>query len=78
MSPIILRTKVAELTALWRQTLEAQRQAELLRLLIEGTKEYAIFVLDTQGNVVTWNKAGFNFHLTKPVEPDVLQRLIGY
>ncbi|NEM97089.1 sensor histidine kinase [Pontibacter burrus] len=28
---------------------------ELYRLIIEGIKDYAIFMLDTQGNIVTWN-----------------------
>jgi len=30
-------------------------QAELFRLLIESIREYAIFVLDPDGNVLTWN-----------------------
>ena len=29
--------------------------AELLQLLVESVVDYAIFVLDTEGNVVTWN-----------------------
>jgi len=53
--PSILQAKVRELVALWQQTQEAKRQAKLLRLMIEGTQEYAIFMLDPAGNVVTWN-----------------------
>jgi PAS domain S-box-containing protein len=30
-------------------------QAELFRLLVEGIRDYAIFVLDPDGNVLTWN-----------------------
>ncbi len=31
------------------------RPAELFRLLVEGIRDYAIFVLDPEGNVLTWN-----------------------
>src|SRR5947209_3697805 len=44
--PSILQAKVRELVALWQQTQEAKRQAKLLRLMIEGTQEYAILMLD--------------------------------
>ena len=30
-------------------------QTDLFRLLIESIREYAIFVLDPEGNVLTWN-----------------------
>src|ERR1700675_3067531 len=30
-------------------------QADLFRLLIESIRDYAIFVLDPEGNVLTWN-----------------------
>jgi PAS domain S-box-containing protein len=30
-------------------------QADLFRLLVEGIRDYAIFVLDPDGNVLTWN-----------------------
>jgi PAS domain S-box-containing protein len=30
-------------------------QTDLFRLLVEGIRDYAIFVLDPQGNVLTWN-----------------------
>ncbi len=30
-------------------------QEDLFRLLIEGIRDYAIFVLDPEGNVLTWN-----------------------
>lgn len=33
----------------------APQQAELFRLLVEGIKDYAVFVLDPEGNVLTWN-----------------------
>ncbi|MEX0585958.1 MAG: PAS domain S-box protein, partial [Pirellulales bacterium] len=53
--PEILRAKVKELVGLLEQTRIAQLQAEQLRLLIDGTKEYAIIMLDPQGQVMTWN-----------------------
>jgi PAS domain S-box-containing protein len=38
------------------QEREQQRQSqELYRLLVEGVKDYAIFLLDPQGHVATWN-----------------------
>lgn len=30
-------------------------EAELFRLLVENTKDYAVFVVDLDGTVVTWN-----------------------
>jgi PAS domain S-box-containing protein len=34
---------------------EALEHADLFRLLIESIRDYAIFVLDPQGNILTWN-----------------------
>lgn len=36
-------------------TAEANRSEERFRLLVEGILDYAIFMLDTDGKVVTWN-----------------------
>ncbi|MGO4326563.1 PAS domain S-box protein [Cupriavidus sp. 2TAF22] len=39
-----------------RRTEEALRQSEeILRLLVEGVKDYAIFLLDPHGCVISWN-----------------------
>jgi PAS domain S-box-containing protein len=39
-----------------RQTQEILRETEeRFRLLVEGVKDYAIFMLDTEGRVTTWN-----------------------
>ncbi len=36
---------------------DALRQSEeRFRLLVDGVKDYAIFMLDTEGRVVTWNE----------------------
>ena len=32
------------------------RTSGVFRLLVESVRDYAIFVLDCQGNVITWNK----------------------
>ena len=31
------------------------RSEEIFRLLVEGVRDYAIFLLDPAGHVVTWN-----------------------
>jgi PAS domain S-box-containing protein len=60
----VVRAKVAALVELFEQKEQARRQAELLRLLIQGAGDYAIFMLDPQGRVATWNAAA--------------ERIIGY
>jgi PAS domain S-box-containing protein len=53
--PVVVRAKVAAFVALFAQKERARRQADQLRLLIQATTDYAIFMLDPQGHVVTWN-----------------------
>jgi PAS domain S-box-containing protein len=53
--PVIVRAKVAAFVDLFRQTERARRQADQFRLLIQGTTDYAIFLLDPGGRVATWN-----------------------
>ncbi len=53
--PVILRAKVAGFADLFAEKERARRQAEQLRLLIQGTTDYAIFMLDPEGRVTTWN-----------------------
>ncbi|MFL5245838.1 MAG: PAS domain S-box protein [Gemmataceae bacterium] len=55
VNPVVLRSKVAGYVDLFKQAQHARRQSELLRLLIEGTKDYAIFMLDPGGHILTWN-----------------------
>jgi PAS domain S-box-containing protein len=53
--PEILRAKVAGLAALYAERERARREADQLRLLVQGTTDYGIFMLDPQGRVATWN-----------------------
>ena len=59
----IAARKEAE-TALQQANAELERQVEALRaseerfrLLVDGTKDYAIFMLDPTGRIVSWNPA---------------------
>ena len=53
--PAVLRAKVAAFVDLFRQKERAEREADQLRLLVQGTTDYAIFMLDPEGRVATWN-----------------------
>jgi PAS domain S-box-containing protein len=53
--PAAVRAKVAALVQLFEEKARAKRQAEQYRLLVEGTKDHAIFMLDPGGRIATWN-----------------------
>jgi PAS domain S-box-containing protein len=53
--PAVLRAKVAGFAALFAEREQARRQADQFRLLIQETADYAIFMLDPGGRVLTWN-----------------------
>jgi PAS domain S-box-containing protein len=53
--PATVRAKVAAFVALFAEKERARRQADQLRLLVQATIDYAIFMLDPQGRVATWN-----------------------
>ena len=53
--PVVLQAKVRGFVELFQDKQRARREAEQLRLLVQGTTDYAIFMLDPQGRVVTWN-----------------------
>ncbi len=62
LMPEILRAKVAAFAELFRKSEQLQRQTEHLRqseerfrLLVENVQDYAIFRLDPQGHVLSWN-----------------------
>ncbi|MGH9456814.1 MAG: PAS domain-containing hybrid sensor histidine kinase/response regulator [Thermoanaerobaculia bacterium] len=45
-----------------------RRSEETLRLLVQSVKDYAIFMLDPEGNVATWNTGAQRFKGWKPEE----------
>ena len=53
--PVALQAKVRGFVELFLDKQRARHEADQLRLLVHGTTEYAIFMLDPQGRVVTWN-----------------------
>jgi PAS domain S-box-containing protein len=53
--PAVVRAKVAAFAALFAEKEAARRQADQFRLLVQATTDYAIFMLDPRGRVVTWN-----------------------
>src|SRR5262249_5261958 len=53
--PAVVRAKVAAFADAFRDRERARRQADQLRMLVQGTTDYAIFMLDPDGHVVTWN-----------------------
>ncbi|MEO6445105.1 MAG: PAS domain S-box protein [Gemmatimonadaceae bacterium] len=55
LMPVILQAKVRNFVQLFQEKQRAKQEAEQLRLLVHGTAEYAIFMLDAKGIVLTWN-----------------------
>ena len=53
--PVVLQAKVRGFVELFQEKQRARHEADQLRLLVHGTTDYAIFMLDPQGRVVTWN-----------------------
>ena len=61
LAPVALQAKVRSLVELFLEKQRARHEADQLRLLIQGTTDYAIFMLDPQGRVVTWNAGAERF-----------------
>jgi PAS domain S-box-containing protein len=53
--PVMLQSKVRGFVELFQNRQRARQEADQLRLLVHGTAEYAIFMLDPEGRVATWN-----------------------
>ena len=53
------RLAVAELKARWeKERLQAELETQsLFRLLVENVKDYAVFMMDSKGDIVSWNRA---------------------
>lgn len=41
-----------------KEEITLRQSEERYRLMVEGVKDYSIFMLDTEGNIVTWNDGG--------------------
>lgn len=53
--PVAVQAKVRGFVQLFQDKQRAKQEAEQLRLLVDGAQDYAIFLLDPQGNVASWN-----------------------
>jgi PAS domain S-box-containing protein len=79
LATLLLRRQVR-----WQARLLAQ-EAEKFRLLVAGIKDYAIFTLDPQGNIATWNEGAeriygyrsresIGAHISKLYSPEALAK----
>ncbi len=59
--PVALQAKVRGFVELFLDKQRTKHEADQLRLLVHGTTEYAIFMLDPDGRVVTWNAGAERF-----------------
>lgn len=55
LDPVVVRAKVASFAELFLEKEKARRQADELRMLVQGTTDYAIFLLDPHGRIASWN-----------------------
>ncbi|WP_397571602.1 PAS domain S-box protein [Schlesneria sp. T3-172] len=53
--PVALQAKVKSFVHLFQEKQRARHESDQFRLLVQGTTDYAIFMLDPQGRVATWN-----------------------
>jgi PAS domain S-box-containing protein len=51
-----------------QQTRAAMRSEERFHLLVDNVRDYAIFMLDTEGNVVTWNEGAKRINGYEPYQ----------
>ena len=55
LSSIVVQAKISGFVQLFQEQQRTRHEADQLRSLVDGTLEYAIFLLSAEGNVVTWN-----------------------
>lgn len=68
----VAAAKLLGIVAVFRRSQRDRREAEQLRMVVEGTKDYAIFMLDPEGRIASWNPGA---RLLKGYEaPEVLGR----
>jgi PAS domain S-box-containing protein len=65
---VVLRAKVRGFVDLSLEKQRTKREADQLRLLVQATTDYAIFMLDPSGHVVTWNAGAERLKGYKPDE----------
>ncbi len=53
--PVVLQSKVRGFVELFEAKQNAIEEAEQFRLLVQGTNDYAIFMLGPDGHILTWN-----------------------
>ncbi|OWK35303.1 Chemotaxis protein methyltransferase CheR [Fimbriiglobus ruber] len=85
LMPVAFRAKVRGLVELFLDKQRARHEADQLRLLVQGTTDYAIFMLDPQGNVASWNAGAERIkgykaeeivgrHFSRFYPPDAIER----
>ena len=55
VQPVILQAKVRSFVDLFIEKQRVKMEAEQLQLLVDGTTDYAMFMLDPDGHIATWN-----------------------
>jgi len=55
LSPVVAQAKLRGFARLYEEKRRAKTEADQLRMLVQGTNDYAIFMLDPNGLVLTWN-----------------------
>ena len=66
--PLVLEAKVRGFVDLFVEQQRSKREADMLRLLIESTQEYAIFMLDPDGRITSWNRGAERLNGYRPDE----------
>lgn len=55
VQPVVLQAKVRSFVDLFIEKQRVKLEAEQLQMLVDGTTDYAMFMLDPDGHIATWN-----------------------